>query len=124
MIQTFLSYLNIILTIGLVFGGVLAFRRGFFKEVDERQKGLIGTLKDEVDTLRGKVDDLEKERATQDRVIATIRYALRQYNLKITIAGGYVTLDDSAGKSTTSRVQTYTQPKPIMPTSDDDNDAV
>ena len=117
----FLLYLNILLTVGLTIGGIFAFRRGYSKEIGERQAGLIKTLKDEVAVLTDKVSDLEKERATQDRVIATIRYALRQYNLKITIAGDFVTINDN-GKSKTTRIQPITPVKPLASASGDDDD--
>ena len=122
--QDFLPILNTVLVVALAIGGFFAFKRGYSKETGEIQGRLIVTLKDEVKALRDKVDDLEKERATQDRVIATIRYALRQYGLRITIAGDFVTLQDTSGKSKTTPVQSA-QVKPIMKTpTDDDTDAI
>lgn len=120
-LQEFLPILNIVLLIGLTIGGFFAFKRGYSKETGEIQERVIAALKEEMGILHSKVDDLEKERATQDRVIATIRYALRQYGLKVTIAGDFVTLNDSHGQSKTTRIQ---QPAPVksLPVVDDDSD--
>lgn len=119
-IQDFLPILNIVLLVCLFIGGIFAWRRGYSQESNAIQANVIGTLKEEVEALRRKVDDLEKERATQDRVIATIRYALRQYGLKVTISGDFVTLNDNSGKSKTTRIQPVAMPQPITPPDDDD----
>lgn len=119
--QDFLPVLNMVLLVGLTIGGFFAFKRGYSKETGEIQERVIDALKDEVSVLHSKVDDLEKERATQDRVIATIRYALRQYGLKVTIAGDFVTLNDMHGQSKTTRIQQPAAVKPL-PIVDDDSD--
>lgn len=124
-IQDFLPYLNIILMIALTVGGIFAYRKGYSQESGIIQERVIAALKEEVSALRSKVDDLERERATQDRVIATIRYALKDHGLSVTISGGFVTLRDGVGKSKTTRIQGKAQVKPIAPTiEDDDNGAI
>lgn len=95
----FLSLLATILSIGTIAGGFFfAFKRGHNKEAQAIEARVIAGLEKEVQILRNKIEDLEKERATQDGVISTIRYALSQYQLKITIADGFVTLENQRGQ--------------------------
>lgn len=94
----FLPLLSTLLSIGAAVGGVLAFKRSRSKEAQEIEARVIVALEKEVKVLRDKIEDLEKERATQDSVISTIRYALTKYNLTITIADGFVTLENQRGQ--------------------------
>jgi hypothetical protein len=119
--QDFLPYLNIVLMVCLAIGGFFAWKKGYSQESGAIQESVIVALKEEVAAVRRKVDDLEKERATQDRVIATIRYVLKQYNLRVTIQGDVVTINDNVGKSKSMRVQEQAIVKPIMPSGDDDD---
>ena len=122
-IQDFSPILNIVLTVLLAVGGFLAFRKGYSKETEDAMERLNKTLDGEIQVLRRRVDDLERERATQDRVIATIRYALKQYGLRVTIAGDFVTLNDTSGKSKSTRIQPAAPVQPLAPTLSDDDDA-
>lgn len=122
-LQDFLPYLNIVLMLCLAIGGVFAWRRGYSQESNTIQVSTIDALKEEVASLRRKVDDLEKERSTQDRVIATIRYALKSQGLRVTIQGDFVTLADMTGKSKVTRIQERLMVQPAG-TIDDDSDAV
>jgi hypothetical protein len=119
-IADFLPILNIVLLVAACVGGFWAFKQGYSNEAGKIQEGVIGALKDEVATLRRKVDDLEKERSTQDRVIATIRYALRQFGLKVIISGDFVSIQDATGKTKTTHVQDRAIVKPLVSTEDDD----
>lgn len=119
-VQDYLPLLNIVLLAGLTLGGILAVKKGFFQEAGQIQESVIDALKEEVASLRRKVDDLEKERSTQDQVIATIRYLLKQYGLRITIAGDVVTVNDASGKSKITRIQKL----PVKHDDDDDTDAI
>lgn len=104
-VQDWLPFINIAFLLLAFLGGAVAWRRGYRQENNAIQESTIDALKEEVASLRRKVDDLEKERATQDQVIATIRYLLKQYGLRIVIAGDVVTVNDSTGKSKITRIQ-------------------
>lgn len=121
-VQDYLPLLNIVLLVGLFVGGAIAWRRGYRQETNAIQESTIEALKEEVASLRRKVDDLERERSTQDQVIATIRYLLKQYGLRVTISGDVVTVNDSLGKSKITRIQKI--PGQQGDTSEDDPDAV
>lgn len=122
-VQNFLPYLNIVLMICLAVGGFVAWRKGYSQESNTIQVSTIDALKEEVASLRRKVDDLEKERSTQDRVIATIRYALKSQGLRVTIEGDFVTLRDTTGKSKVTRIQERLMVQPVPAPEDDDSDA-
>lgn len=121
----FLSLTNliyIILGIATITGSVMVLRRNSTKATNDAMEVLNKTLDAEISALRRRVDDLEKERATQDRIIATIRYALRQHGLRIMISGDFVTIDGPGGKSQTVHVQPHTPISSITP-DDDESDA-
>ena len=119
--QTLLDIVYMIMLGGIVVGGVFAFRHGSTKEAQETMQRLNETLDGEITALRRRVDDLERERATQDRVIATIRYALKSRGLHITISGDFVQLRDATGKTITTPIQDRAKVAPIAQT-DDEND--
>lgn len=112
----------IVLIGGIVLGGIFAVRKGQSKETQDAMERLNDTLDGEIKVLRRRVDDLEKERATQDRVIATIRYALKSQGLRVTIQGDFVTISDSTGKSKSTHIQDRASVKPIVSPDDDDSD--
>lgn len=121
-LQDILPVLNIILVVGLAIGGFFAMRKGYSKEIGEIQERTVTALKEEVAVLTRKVDELATERATQDRVIATIRYALKEYGLRVTITGNFVTLQDGAGKRMTTPVKNNAVVKPITGKANPDDD--
>lgn len=114
------SWLLALFTLAMGIGGFFALRHGSAKQAAEVEERVIGALQAEIGALRRKIDDLEKERSTQDRVIATIRYALKDHGLSIIIRGDFVTLKDNTGKSKTTQIQQPAQPKPIVAAQDDD----
>lgn len=123
-ISPLLNIVYLILIIGGIIGGIFAIRKNRTREVQEAMERLNNTLNGEISVLRRRVDDLEKERATQDRVIATIRYALKNYSLHVTISGDYVTLRDATGKSLTTPVQDRAKVAPLsVGDGDDEPDA-
>lgn len=118
------SFLLALLTLLLSIGGFFTLRRGASKQAQEVADRVIAGLTAEVDTLRRRIDDLEKERSTQDNVIKTIRYLLKQYDLKVTIGpGDMVTISDSNGNRKSTRVQQPAPIKPIAQPTDDDETA-
>lgn len=122
-VNDFLPVLNVVLAIGLIVGGFFALRKGYSKEAGEAQERLIGALEKEVATVRREVEDLKRERSTQDNVIKTIRYLLKEYGLKVTITGDVVTINDGSGNRKTTRIHPPAPVKPLAP-EDDDTDAI
>lgn len=100
-----LSLFNAAVALGLIVVGFFALRNRYSKEAGQAQERLIGALEKEVASLRREVEDLTRERNTQDGVISTIRHLLLQKGWKILINGEFVSLIDKAGKSTGTRIQ-------------------
>lgn len=109
----------LILLGGLVVGGLFAMRKGYNKETQEAMARLNASLDGEIKVLRRRVDDLEHERSTQDRVIATIRRVLKEYGLRITIQGDVVTINDGAGHRKSATVQSHATIKPLVASDDE-----
>jgi len=118
------SWLLAIFTLLLGVGAFFTLRHGAAKQAAEIEERVIGALQAEIGALRRKVDDLEKERSTQDRVITTIRYLLKDHGLRVIINGDRVTVEDTtSGKRKTTQVQQPAPIKPIMAAPDDDETA-
>lgn len=120
-LNTFLPLLNLVIGVFVVVGGIFAYRNGYSKQTAEIQDRVINALKDEIEVLRGKVEGLEKDRATQDRVVSTIRHVLKQYGLRIVISGDFVTVQDTTGKSRTTRIQNNPATSKAAADDEDDN---
>jgi hypothetical protein len=105
-IISFLPYLGSILAIGITIGGlIIGLRGGYSKAAGEIQERVISALKEEVEGLNKKVNEMEKDRDRQSSILSTIRYALKQRGLKITIEGEFVTLSESGNSSKVTRIQ-------------------
>jgi hypothetical protein len=121
------SWLLAIFTLLLGVGGFFALRHGSAKQAAEVEDRVIKALQVEIESLRRKVDDLEKDNSRLSQALDTIRRGLRQRGLKITIEGDMVTFEDaSSGKSNIIRIQDKLpakQSRPITPAPDDDETA-
>ncbi len=101
-----LSVLNLVLCLGLAIGGLAAFRHGFTRTANEVQERVINALESEINALKDRLGELEKENARLTQVIATIRLAMRRRGLLVTIDGELVSIRDRAGKFTqATRIQ-------------------
>jgi YD repeat-containing protein len=101
-----LSVLNLVLCLGLAVGGLAAFRHGFARTANEVQERVINALESEINALKDRLGELEKENARLTQVIATIRMAMRRRGLLVTIDGELVSIRDRAGKFTqATRIQ-------------------
>jgi hypothetical protein len=106
-ITDFLLYLGGILGVGITIGGlVIAVRTGYSKAASDIQERVISALKEREELLSRRIEDLERNESRQNSIISTIRYALKQRGLKITIEGDFVTLSEASGKSSkVTRIQ-------------------
>jgi chromosome segregation ATPase len=95
-----LSILNLVLCIGLAIGGLAAFRHGFTRTANEVQERVINALECEINSLKDRLSELEKENARLTHVIATIRTSLRRRGLFVSVDGELVSIRDRAGKLT------------------------
>lgn len=99
-IISFLPIIGIVLSVGITLGTLFfALRGGYSRAASEIQERVIDALKEREELLSKRIEDLEKDRDRQNSILSTIRYALKQRGLKITIEGEFVTLSESGGKS-------------------------
>ena len=100
-----LTILNLVVTLGIIAGGIVAYFHGFARTADEVQERVINAMQHEIDALHDRLTALEKENTRLSQVIMTIRAALKQRGLHITIDGELVSIHDRAGNLTqTTRI--------------------
>lgn len=76
------------------------------EEANKAQQRLLNTMKDEIASLRRKVDDTAKDNSRLHHTIQTIVAALKKRGIMVTIDGDMVNIADGNGKaSTTVRIQ-------------------
>lgn len=95
-----LSILNLVLCVGLAIGGVAAFRHGFTRTANEVQERVINALESEINALKDRLGELERENARLTQVIAIMRASLRRRGIFVTIDGEMVSIRDRSGRNT------------------------
>lgn len=119
----FLGIINLVVTIGLVIGGLLAYQHGFARTANEVQERVIHALQSEIGALQDRILALEKENTRLNQVIMTIRMSLKRRGLHITIDGELVSIHDRAGHLTqTTRIQGSNKSKDAKATDTDGDD--
>lgn len=94
-----LSVLNLLITIGLVIGGIAAYRYGFTRTTNEVQERVIHALQSEIQSLYDRIEALERENTRLNYVLSTMCTALKQRGLHVTIDGDIVSIQDYRGDS-------------------------
>lgn len=100
-----LSTVNFALTVGGIIGGVIAYRSGVERSANQVQESVISALDAELSSLHHKIDDMKAENTRLCLIIDTICAALRSRGLAVSIDGDIVSISDSRGKSTMTRIQ-------------------
>lgn len=82
-------------------------KNGVMKSTSEAQSSTIDAMRSEIQTLRERVEDTEKENIRLELTIQTICAALEKKNFVITIQGEMVNIEDrrSGGRSTHTRIR-------------------
>ena len=94
-----LSVLNLLITVGLVIGGIAAYRHGFTRTANEVQERVIHALQSEIQSLHDRIEALERENTRLNYVLSTMCSALKQRGLHVTIDGDIVSIQDHRGDS-------------------------
>lgn len=92
--STFLSYFSgiaYVATFLLVAAGVVAWRRVYSRAISDVQDRVITTQKSAIETLTQQVTSLTAKVSRLQATLATIRYALKQQGIEITVEDEYVT---------------------------------
>ena len=99
-----LGTINFVLILAGIVGGIFAYKSGVERSANEVQERVIGALNVELNSLRGKIDDLKADNARLSLTIETICVALRGHGLAVSIDGAIVSISDRQGLSTMSRI--------------------
>ncbi|MBV9020384.1 MAG: hypothetical protein JOZ71_06680, partial [Ktedonobacteraceae bacterium] len=98
------SIVSIVLALATLFGGIFAFRSGFVHTANQVQERVINALQSEIDAIRARMDDLERENTRLRHTIETICMALKTRGIVVSIDGDMVNIRDGV-TSTTARIQ-------------------
>ncbi len=105
-VNVFLNILYLVITLGVVIGGLVAFRISvhrtnseLHKTAGEIQERVITALQGEIDSLKDRIDELEKENIKLRQTLGLIKKALSKRGLTITIEGDLVSISDAQGSS-------------------------
>jgi len=90
--------------IAVIVGAIVLGKNTARQTVSEAQKNAIEAMQSEIDTLRGRTDDLKKENTRQGLIIETICAALKTEGMIITIQGEMIHIQHGA-TSTTTKIQ-------------------
>ena len=93
-LYTAFSIVSFILTICGIVGGYVAFKYGIARTGNDVQEHVINALRNEIDVMRNRIEDLENENLRLDQVILTICEALKKRGLIVHIEGSIVTVSD------------------------------
>jgi hypothetical protein len=94
--------------LGFGIAAVVAFfavKNGVMKSANEAQSSTIDAMRDEIQLLRERVEDTEKENMRLEQIIDTICAALKKRGLVISIQGEMINIQDKRGGSTTTRIR-------------------
>lgn len=80
-------------------------KNGVMKSTSEAQSSTIDAMRDEIQLLRERVEDAEKENIRLEQTIQTICVALKKRGLVISIQGEMINIQDRKGGSTTTRIR-------------------
>ncbi|HEU5228764.1 MAG TPA: hypothetical protein VFU49_13190 [Ktedonobacteraceae bacterium] len=89
-----LSLLNLLISIGLIIGGVVAYYHGFSRTANEVQERVIHAQQSEIQTLHDRIATVEQENARLSYIVTTICSALKQLGIHITIDGDTISIHD------------------------------
>jgi len=86
-------------------GAVFMVKSGVGKSASEVQANAIAALREEMDVLKGRIDNLKEENKRQERIIRTICSALKMKGIAITIDGETINIDETGHRKSTTVVR-------------------
>lgn len=94
---------GLVLLLAIV-GGIMYIRSGVGKQADEAQQRALTAMQTELNILRDRVTDAEKENTRLHSVVDAIFAALEARGMIVTIRGKIVHIADNKGGTTTIQV--------------------
>jgi len=111
----FLTFVPIIISLGLLVGGFIAFRQGYKQQMGVIEERVIDALKALNEAQERQIATCEKEIVRLKRVMNTIQIALKRRGLTIEINGDSITLIDNQGVSTRTMQINITDEHDVIP---------
>lgn len=112
--NTLINIVYLVIMLATIVGGIVAYRatmhrtkREIEKNATEVQERVISALQAEINSLKDKIAELERENTLHKQTLGLIKSALRRRGLSITIDGDLVTIGDANNGTshTTGRIQ-------------------
>lgn len=111
---TYIGVVNFLMLFGLLTGTFMSYRNGKMATANEVQDRVINALQHQIDTLQDRLSVQEKENARQGQIINTIKSALKQRGLSVTIDGDLISIAGTELMQT-SRIQGVDIPRAEPP---------
>lgn len=100
-LQTLSNIAGLISFVAVVIGGFFFMKSNVGKQTSDAQQNAISALQAEVQTLRGRIADTEKENIKLQQTLDTICSALKIRGLVVSIQGEMINIADQNGSTTT-----------------------
>lgn len=94
-----LTLFNMLITLGLIIGSFVAYRRGFAQTANEVQERVINALQHEIQTLHDRIAALEQENTRLDQTITLICSVLKRRGIHVAVEGDIVNIHDHLDES-------------------------
>lgn len=108
----FLPYLDTVLAIGLIIGGIFAVRGGKRNTLATIQEQTISALQNQITSLTLRIAELEKDNAHKDLVLETATDTLKQIGILMAVDGDMVILKNKDGAISALRKPKAKSPSP------------
>ncbi|HZR41379.1 MAG TPA: hypothetical protein VFB12_14755 [Ktedonobacteraceae bacterium] len=105
--QESLSILSLIITIGMLIGGIVAYRYGFARTTNEVQERVIHTLESEIESLHERISALEQENTHLHQTITRLCLVLKEQGIHVTIEGDEIKVHDSSSDTPSSGTRIF-----------------
>lgn len=110
-LQTILNLLYPVIFLCITIGGVVSYRKSQHKTMQEIarnatevQDHVINAQKAELETLKDRLDTLEKKNIRLEQTLGIIKAAFRKKGIIITIDGDIVSISDQQGNSHSAEI--------------------
>ncbi len=101
-----LSIFNLVISLAVILGSILAFKHGFTRTANEIQERVINALNSELASLTHRLDSLEKENLRLNLVLNIIINAMKRKKILINIEADLISIQDEInGETVTERIQ-------------------
>ncbi len=95
-----LTILNLVLTIALAIGGIIAVKSGFSRQASEAQKNAIDAMEKEINSLKSQVQELRGDNRHYQLILDIIIESLKKRGLVLTIEKTSIVIEDQTAHTT------------------------